>query len=167
MIQGYLLDTNIFGYLLNTSCPEHTIVHKKYQQLPSDTPLRTSLVVLGEVTYGFHVAPHKNKTYPKAVLDFIRNEFPSPLSIRPSTTQIYGQLRAALFEKYAPKKRQKGLRPEQLIDPVTAESLGIQENDLWIVSQALERNLVLVTNDKMNHLCSIASDLKVENWTMP
>ncbi|MCH7920211.1 MAG: hypothetical protein IIC50_19795 [Planctomycetes bacterium] len=75
-------------------------------------------------------------------------------------------LRAALFDKYAPKKNRKGLRPEQLIDPVTSKGLGVQENDIWIASQALEHNLVLVTNDQMNHLREVASDLRVENWAL-
>ena len=165
MIQGYLLDTNIFEYWLNHKRSEHTNVVNHLNQLPSDTPLRTSIIVLGEISYGFQVALPQNKVYPKAVLDFIRNEFPSPLPIRAPTTQIYGQLRAALFEKYAPKKGRKGLRPEQLINPVTSKSLGIQENDLWIASQALEYNLILVSNDQMKHLRSVATDLKVENWT--
>ncbi len=88
---------------------------------------------------------------------------------RPSSartpTATYGDLRARLFEKFAPKKRRrKGLRPEELIDPVTAKELGIQENDLWIAAQAIERNLVLVTNDAMARIQEVASELKVEDW---
>jgi tRNA(fMet)-specific endonuclease VapC len=78
---------------------------------------------------------------------------------------VYGDLRARLFEKFAPKKRRrKGLRPEELVDPVTAKELGIQENDLWIAAQAIERNLVLVTNDAMARIQEVASELKVEDW---
>ena len=166
MIQGYLLDTNIFEYWLNKSRPEHARVMSHLSKLHPDAPLATSLIVLGEVSYGFQVASPKRRAYPKEVLEFIRNEFPCPLPIRSSTTQVYGMLRAALFEKYASKQDRKGLRPEQLIDPVTAWSLGIQENDLWIAAQALEHNLVLITNDKMKHLRSVATDLKVENWAL-
>jgi predicted nucleic acid-binding protein len=52
-----------------------------------------------------------------------------------------------------------------LIDPVTSRELGIQENDLWIAAQALEYNLVLVTNDKMDRIRDVCEDLQVENWT--
>ena len=69
------------------------------------------------------------------------------------------------FEKYAPNvKRRRGLRPEQLIDPVTSQELGIQENDLWIAAQALEYNLVLVTNDKMERIRDVCEELQIENW---
>ena len=166
MIQGYLLDTNIFEYWHNESRQEHTAVRDHLKRLHPDTPLRTSLIVLGEVSYGLYVTSSKNRVYPKQVLDFIQNEFPRPLPLRGSTTHVYGMLRAALFDKYAPKKRNRGLRPEQLIDPVSSLTLGIQENDLWIAAQALDHNLVLVTNDQMKHLRSVASDLRVENWAL-
>jgi predicted nucleic acid-binding protein len=73
-----------------------------------------------------------------------------------------------LFEKYGPReKKKKGLRPEQLVDPVTSLQLKIQENDLWIVSQAITRDFILVTNDKrsLQPLVEVAGDeLHVENW---
>jgi tRNA(fMet)-specific endonuclease VapC len=164
MIQGYLLDTNIIEYWRNNKRPEHAAVLNHLNQLSKKSPLRISFIVIGEISFGLQVAESENKVHPRAVLDFIKNEFPNPLPIQTSTTQIYGKLRAALFEKYAPKQGRKGLRPEQLKDPVTALSLGIQENDLWIASQALEYNLILVTNDKMSRLSSIESDLRIENW---
>jgi predicted nucleic acid-binding protein len=87
------------------------------------------------------------------------------LDVTRSTTLIYGDLRARLFEKYAPgAKRKKGMRPEELTDPVTSKKLGIQENDLWIAAQAIERNLVLVSNDAMKRIRSVAPELQVENW---
>lgn len=70
--------------------------------------------------------------------------------------------------KYSPKeKRKKGLRPEQLVDPVTSLQLKIQDNDLWIVSQAITRDFALVTNDKtsLRPLVEVAGDeLHVEYW---
>ncbi len=166
MIHGYLLDTNIFEYWLNEERREHAAILNHLDKLPASAPLTTSLIVLAEVSYGFHLAAQECQAHSKQVLDFIKTEFPRSLSISHSTTQVYGKLRAALYEKYAPKKNRKGLRPEQLIDPATSKSLGIQENDLWIASQAIEHNLVLVTNDKMKHLRSVATDLRVENWAL-
>jgi tRNA(fMet)-specific endonuclease VapC len=87
------------------------------------------------------------------------------LNITKATRIYYGSLRARIFEKYAPNERRcRGLRPEQLIDLVTSRELGIQENDLWIAAQALEYNLVLVTNDKMDRIRDVCEDLQVENW---
>ena len=78
---------------------------------------------------------------------------------------LWPTIRAGVFEKYAPNvKRRRGLRPEQLIDPVTSQELGIQENDLWIAAQALEYNLVWVTNDKMERIRDVCEELQIENW---
>jgi len=82
----------------------------------------------------------------------------------------YGRIRARLFEKYGPKeKKKKGLRPEQLSDPVTSLQLKIQENDLWIVSQAVARNFILVTNDRksLRPLLEVTGgELCIENWAV-
>ena len=47
----------------------------------------------------------------------------------------------------------------------------IDENDLSIVAQAVERNLVLVTSDKMNRIRGAVSELypgpQIENWARP
>ncbi|MBA7697023.1 hypothetical protein ES703_105681 [subsurface metagenome] len=64
-----------------------------------------------------------------------------------------------------PKKKRAGLRPEQLVDPVTSLELGIQENDLWIAAQVVVRGLILVTTDKLSHIREVAGDdLHIENW---
>ena len=43
--------------------------------------------------------------------------------------------------------------------------LGIQENDLWLASQAMERDLVLVTGDRMKHIVEVAGqDLRTLKW---
>jgi predicted nucleic acid-binding protein len=43
--------------------------------------------------------------------------------------------------------------------------MGVHENDLWIASQALAHNLVLVTNERMKDIFEIASNrLVYEIW---
>ena len=75
------------------------------------------------------------------------------LPIDRHVSDVYGELRVALFERYIRKGKNK--RPEQLIDPVTATEIGIDENDLWIVAQAITHNLTLVTNDKMHRIFTV------------
>ena len=87
------------------------------------------------------------------------------LRVDRNTSHYYGLLRASLFEKFAPKSDRNGLRPCQLVDPVSATELGIQENDLWIAAQAIEFNLVLVTHDRIHRLKEVAPDeLEFEDW---
>ena len=165
-MHGYLLDTNIVAYWFDTRRPQHERVAQRIQELPETTPLMISAITLGEIEYGLQVS--KVNTLEQEVFRaFIHTNLPMVLDVTKTTRIYYGALRADVFEKYAPNaKRRSGLRPEQLIDPVTSQELGIQENDLWIAAQALEYNLVFVTNDKMERIRDVCEDLRVENWTV-
>ena len=163
-MHGYLLDTNIVAYWFDERRSEHQRVVQHIQELPDATPLMISAITLGEVEYGLQVA-RSDTLKQEAYRAFINTYLPMALNITKATRIYYGSLRASIFEKYAPnERRRRGLRPEQLIDPVTSRELGIQENDLWIAAQALEYNLVLVTNDKMDRIRDVCEDLQVENW---
>jgi predicted nucleic acid-binding protein len=37
---------------------------------------------------------------------------------------------------------------------------------IWLAAQALEFNLVFVTNDTMERIRDVCQELQVENWTM-
>jgi len=164
-VHGYLLDTNIIVYWFDERRSEYQRVVQHIQELPDATPLMISAITLGEIEYGLQVA-RIDTLKQEAFRAFISTNLPMVLDITKATRISYGSLRASVFEKYAPtEKRRRGLRPEQLIDPVTSRELGIQENDLWIAAQALEYNLVLVTNDKMDRIRDVCEDLQVENWT--
>ena len=164
MSAGYLLDTNIVAYWFDVGRPQHERVVHHIQELPETTPLMISAITLGEIEFGLQVAQAKTPEQ-EAFRAFINTNLPMVLNVTKATRICYGSLRAGVFEKYAPNvKRRRGLRPEQLIDPVTSQELGIQENDLWIAAQALEYNLVLVTNDKMERIRDVCEELQIENW---
>ena len=164
-MHGYLLDTNIVRYWFDERRSEHQRVLQHIQELPGEPPLMISAITLGEIEYGLQVA-RIDTLKQEAFHAFISTNLPMVLDITKATRIYYGSLRASVFEKYAPNaRRRRGLRPEQLIDPVTSRELGIQENDFWIAAQALEYNLVLVTNDKMDRIRDVCGDLQVENWT--
>jgi predicted nucleic acid-binding protein len=62
-----------------------------------------------------------------------------------------------LVANYSPKnKRQRILSLSQLADPITDIELGVQENDLCLASQAIATEAVLVTFDRMTHVCQAA-----------
>ena len=125
-----------------------------------------SAITLGEIEYGLRVVSQDSTAWQEALRDLVDRRLPMVLDISKATCMYYGLLRARLFEKYAPRhRRRRGLRPEQLIDPVTSRELGIQENDLWLAAQALEFNLVLATNDALERIREVCEELQVENWT--
>lgn len=141
----------------------------RLRQIPADAPIVISAITLGEIEYGHKVAAPAGPTQiQRDFIAFVQKNFPLSIPITDMTTFSYGIIRARLFERFAPKKKKrKGLRPEQLLDPLTSRVLGIQENDLWIAAQALERNLVLVTNDSIGRVKEVVPELQVENWSLP
>lgn len=165
-MQGYLLDTNIVSYWFDGSCLQNKAVIDHVERLPRGTPLAISAITLGEVEFGLRV--RSEDPLEAEMQQFLLDQLPLVLDVTSTTRISYGSLRARLFDRFAPaKKRGKGRRPEQLTDPATALELGIQENDLWIAAQAIEHNLILVTNDALARIQAVGNDLSIENWTVP
>ena len=175
-MRDYLLDTNIWEYWFNPARqPEHSRVLKRVSELEerceqAKSALRVwiSSVTWGELEYGYQVQLQEEHSLETSFRQFIHGIAPKEFLIDKHVTLDYGRIRARLFERFGPKKRKKnGLRPEQLVDPVTSLQLKIQENDLWIASQAITRDFVLVTNDRksLQPLLEVAGgELHVENW---
>ncbi|MBU1101938.1 MAG: type II toxin-antitoxin system VapC family toxin [Bacteroidetes bacterium] len=169
MSRDYLLDTNIFGYLTeaNEESPsrsEAVILKNKLDNIPKESRLLCCSISLGEIQYGINTASEKVKPNLQKVLECIKS-----LPILPIDEKVaesaYSDLRARLFEKYAPKDGKKRKRLEEWIDPTTSKILGIQENDLWIVAVALTFNLTVVSNDKMEALKAVAgAEISFEDW---
>jgi tRNA(fMet)-specific endonuclease VapC len=157
----------MLAYCFDDKRPEHDKVVEHMCALDPSAPLRISAMSLGEIEYGHRCVSGADTDVQKAFKYFVNARFPGVLSIQRSTSTYYGQIRARLFKRFAPRNGKKNLRPCQLVDPVTATVLGIQENDVWIAAQAIEFNLVLVTHDQMSRLREVASDLLVfEDWAV-
>lgn len=134
--------------------------------------LLVSVITLGEIEWGHRDATEPNPSAQAAYFKFVSEKLPTSLDVSPNVAKVYGELRGRLFRKYARKpQRKKGMLPEELIEQVTARSLGIQENDLWICAQAIAHGMVLVTNDRMTRIREVAigmaPPLFVQNWTEP
>lgn len=161
-MRDYILDTNIWSDWYKN---EDYVIEKLKEK--AGAKLHLSAVVFGEAFYGYELLAPREKGRLGDVTGFIRGQMLETLGIDSHVSEVYGKLRAKVFNKFAPAtKRKKGMRPEQLVDPCTSLELQIQENDLWIVSQAINWELVLVTNDmKMKPIWDLAgNDLQVEHW---
>lgn len=167
-MRGYLIDTQTVSYWFDANLPQHRNVCDHVIALPSnDALLMVSAITIGEIAFGHAVTTKPDAGKQAGFNKFVQKHFPLPLAITKSTATYYGELRTLLFRKYPPQGK-KQRRPEQCFDPITSLELGIEENDLWIASQAYERHLVLVTNDGMARIRDVAGHLlTVENWTNP
>ena len=166
-MHSYLLDTCIWSYWFNDKTREHARVLEHLQNLPPGSRLGISIITWGEIAYGHKLSSPKQLPIQGEYLEFIQSKGPKTFHIDMHTANTYGELRARLFDRFAPKKKSTGLRPEQLVDPITSQELGIQENDLWIAAQAVVRGLILVTGEKLSRIREVAGDdLRIKNWAV-
>ncbi len=175
-MRDFLIDTNIWSFWFDQGKePQHSNVLKHVDELEriceeTQAPFRVwiSAITWGEIEYGYRAQTEEEQSLEVEFRQFIYDVGPIEFVVDKQAAREYGQIRGRLFEKYGPKdKKRKGLRPEQLIDPVTSLQLTIQENDLWIVAQAITRNLTLVTNDRKSLrplLAVTGNELHIENW---
>lgn len=163
-MDGFLLDTNIFSIWHDSVLGErHRRVTERIDGLESGSPLWMSIVSLGEIEFGHHCTQPASLERLSEFKAFIRKQNILFKEVTRHTTGQYGRLKAAIFQKYAPKeKRGKKKIIEQLLDPISGHALGAQENDLWIVAQALEHNLVLVSDDRMERIFDVIHDIDPE-----
>lgn len=167
-MDGYLLDTNVVKYLYSEKGTEHPAVLRRYESLSADAPVFISVITLGEIEYGHRRVSERDSGVQERFNAFLRGHFPDILPLPPSTHRWYGRLRAKLDHEFSPQVGRRLKWPEDAVDPVTAKQLGIQENDLWLAAQALDRSLVFVTNDRLTHIRRIAPpEFRVENWAAP
>ncbi|MDX9974304.1 MAG: type II toxin-antitoxin system VapC family toxin [FCB group bacterium] len=161
---GYLLDTNILSYWINERSEFHERVAGRIASVPEDVPLFMSAITWGEIQFGWH-RRHK-EPIPAANLRVFEQTFQT-VPVTRGTDLYYGQLKARLFERFAPRSvKTKSLSLGLLLDPVAGDLLGVDENDVWIAAQAVESKLILVTNDKLTRIRDSAGDLdlQIDNW---
>ncbi len=175
MTKGYLLDTNIVSYLVcglnHDGSTKGINVLKHYRAHENNAAIFICAAVTGEIEYGLKVAPSPSATMQQEVRNVL-GAFPVVLALdKHIASNQYAALRSDIFKKYATKNqkyRAKTRYIEEWCDPATGKSLGVNENDVWIVAVSLAHNLTLVTADKMDHIKAVApAGFSVLNWTSP
>jgi len=165
-IEGYLLDTNIASAAWDYGSPSHKYVSQRLKEL-GNAIVYVSAMTIAEVGFGLLTAPcidvQRQSTVRSAMSKY------EVLHVDRHTAKEYAEIRAALFRAHSPRNRRGRLTQkyiEDLVDRTTGKELGIQENDLWIVSVTVQYNLIFVTNDrKMQKIIDAAkhSD-RTEYW---
>ena len=150
-MDGYLLDTNAASVLWDARHADHSKI-RSFLESVSPAPVWISIIALAEVEYGLKTAPSMNVDLHRDVRGEMA-KYPEVLKPDKHTIAPYSDLRAELFNAYAPRDRKGRLTkkwPEDLFERTSAKELhGTQENDIWIASLAIQYNLILVTEDRM------------------
>lgn len=155
----YLLDTSIASIAWDGGHNAHALVRAQLDALGEST-LTVCAISVGEVLYGLDVTPGADPARHQTIHEAMQTYYTWPVD--GGVAEPYSKLRGELFRRYAPRNR-RGLltakRPEELQDATTAQELGIQENDLWIVSVAIHYNLRLITRDeRLKRVLEIAKE---------
>lgn len=171
-MDGYLIDTQTVCYWFDDESDQYARVTAAINRLPAGSPLYISAITLGELEYGHAINPAGAGAERDEFIRFIRSTFPQVLELSKHTAEPYGVVRAHLAQKFPPpggwsKKR----RAEQMFDAASAVALGIDENDLWLVAQSVERGLVFVSTDKMTRIRQAVNEVYPtflsEDWSKP
>lgn len=169
-LEVYLLDTSIASAAWDRGHKAHTTVRNQLAQLAQDR-IFVSAITLAEIDFGLKVAPSIDVSRQKIVRGAMKTY--QILAIDEHTAQPYSDIRATLFKKYSPKTIRGTMKlkyVEDFVDAVSGKQLGIQENDLWIVSLSVQYNYVLITADQgggMRRVVEAASyQDRTKFWTL-
>jgi len=117
-VKKVLLDTNSYSLLLRGD-------QKVEREISSADTVFISVITLGELMYGFYDGGLLDKNL-KLLAKFLKKSSVVVLKVNKKTSFIYGKIKFALRKKGTP----------------------IPENDIWIASQSVETDSVLITYDK-------------------
>jgi tRNA(fMet)-specific endonuclease VapC len=145
----YLLDTNHCSRITDGDV-------KVIQQLQAHTGMgvATSAIVRGELIYMAEKSQRRIENLQK-IQEFL--EIIDLYPIDEETTDLYGQMKAAIFAQFAPKDRtkQRGVK---------ISDLGFGDNDIWIAATALQYNLTIVSADSDFTRMRSVKAFPLENW---
>ncbi|MUG97283.1 PIN domain-containing protein [Scytonema sp. UIC 10036] len=145
----YLLDTNHCSYIIN-NIPN--VIAALQSRSASDIGI--SIITYGELLYMSEKSEQqaKNRAAVQAFLIDIDLYF-----IDEETAIFYSQLKAAVFERFAPKDKSKRRS-------TSVGDLGFDDHDLWIAATAIQHNLILVSADSDFIRIQQAQPFLVESW---
>ena len=139
----YILDTNILSYLIDINSPMHNRIKVFFSSLKDTDFLSTTIITIMELNYALQVLSSQNLKHNFSIaLKNIESNL-NIYSIDLTTTKIFSDL------KYMYKK-QIG------INSITAKKNDL---DLIIASISIEKDAILVSNDKIFKTISETSKL--------
>ena len=149
----FIYDTSVLSAKLDQRHPRHEKTADAISALPDDSRYFVSTISLAELTFGARLkkafSPERLQTLERILQDARKYEI---LEIGRHTSEVYANLKAKLALRYLPnatRRERKRLRwIEDWPDNFRGKSLQVDENDLWLCSQTIERSKTLLTSDK-------------------
>ena len=147
-MEQILLDTNFISVLFDPRRNNYHAVQTQAKAFSHHDLVYLSAIVLAELRYGMQAAQcvGQDVSHIQHTLGQAANY---PLAdVGRHTAEAYGDVKARLADYYLDLSRRTPRWVEDWKDRVSGKMLQIDENDLWIVAQAVERDYLLVTCDQ-------------------
>jgi len=119
-----------------------------------DEPITTCTIVKGELI-DMAARSQQRQANLALIQRFLAGLYLYPID--ETTAEIYGNLKAAVFDRYASKDKAQRRK-------TSITQLGIGENDLWIAAITLQHQLTLVTVDKDFQRIQAVQLFQLESW---
>jgi tRNA(fMet)-specific endonuclease VapC len=144
----YLLDTNLVSVLYDAGRSNHYTVRQAIAALPAQASQLVSVVTIAELRFGLELSRAAGRpiTYIEAC---VAQAEAHPLAeINRHTAYAFATVKSSIAVARVNIQSRISRWVEGWADNITGQLLQVDENDLWIAAQALERNYVVVTSDK-------------------
>ena len=148
IVNFYLLDTCIISDLYNPRRKKHSDVRSAIEALDPTAPQFLSVVVLAELLFGLRMAEKTGQKLTHIRSTIERAQERDVAEIGRHTAESYGNVKSQLAQRWTNPESKLPRWPEDWKDKISGKNLQIDESDLWLVAQAVERNYVLLTTDK-------------------
>ena len=143
-----LLDTNFVSALFDPRRPNFAAVQTCAQGFGSTDLVYLPVVVLAELRYGIEAAQRAGQDV-SHIRQTLTQAGRYPLAaVGRHTAEAYADVKARLAAHYLDLARRPPRWLENWQDRASGQMLQVDENDLWIVAQAVERDYLLVTCDQ-------------------
>jgi predicted nucleic acid-binding protein len=149
-VAGYLLDTSVLIALVDSQSPFSRAANDAMASMQSSDLQFVSSISFGEIHTGIEANFRiRGQRPPNAQHTLALARTHSLLVVDEHVAHTYGGLKAAMVVRYMPNasRSQRGQFLENWINQATGLRLGINENDIWICAQALERDIFVISTD--------------------
>ena len=143
----HLLDTNVISVLFDARRPDHAAVRTALEALDRSEPQYVSVVGMAELRYGMEAAAYAGQDVSHMRQTLVEADRYPLAEINRHTAEAYGDVKARLANHWLDLSRRVPRWLEDWKERASSKILQVDENDLWLVAQAIERNYQLITSD--------------------
>lgn len=162
-MDAYLLDTNLVSVLYDTQRSNHQPALQAIANLDPIAPQLVSAVTIAELRFGLALSRAVGCPLRHIEACIVRAEEHPLAGIDRHTAEAFAHVKSSLAQQRLDLERRIPRWVEAWTDRVTSQLLQIDENDLWIAAQAIERNYVIITSDRdfVNVIAPALPELRV------